>query len=120
MTTAFAQTPQYASWRDYAGTPDSAQYSALRQINRANVAQLQIAWSYPIADGKKYSFNPIVIDDLMYVMGNNNSLVALNPSTGKEVWTWTPPPDTRTITNRGINYWESKDRSDRRLLFASG
>ena len=30
-----------------------------------------------------------------------------------------PAPDTRIITNRGINYWESKDRSDRRLLFAS-
>lgn len=119
LNAAFAQAPQYSSWRDYAGTADSAQYSALRHVDRSNVAQLQIAWSYPIGDGRKYSFNPLVVDDLMYVLGKNNSFVALNAATGKEVWTWSPPPDTRIITNRGVNYWESKDRSDRRLLFAS-
>jgi quinoprotein glucose dehydrogenase len=43
----------------------------------------------------------------------------LNAATGSEIWSYTPPPDTKVITNRGINYWESKDRSDRRLLFAS-
>jgi len=119
---AFAQgpaAPQYLTWRDYAGSADSAQYSGLRQINRSNVSQLQVAWVYPTGDGRKYSFNPIVIDELMYVLGKGNSIVALNAATGKEVWAWSPGPDTRIITNRGINYWESKDRADRRLLFAS-
>jgi quinoprotein glucose dehydrogenase len=110
--------PPYSTWRDYAGGADSAQYSALRQINRSNVSQLQIAWVYPAGDGRKYSFNPIVVDELMYVLGKNNSIVALNAGTGKEVWSYSPGADTRIITNRGINYWESKDRSDRRLLFA--
>ena len=53
----------------------------------------------------------------MYVLAKNNSIVALDASTGKEVWTYTPDPAAGIITNRGINYWESKDRSDRRLLF---
>ena len=122
LSAAFAQgpaSPQYLTWRDYAGSADSAQYSGLRQINRSNVSQLQVAWVYPTGDGRKYSFNPIVIDELMYVLGKGNSIVALNAATGKEVWAWSPGPDTRIITNRGINYWESKDRSDRRLLFAS-
>ena len=44
-TAAFGQT--YQTWRDYSGGADSAQYSALRQINRSNVGQLQIAWNYP-------------------------------------------------------------------------
>ena len=116
-TAAFGQT--YQTWRDYSGSADSAQYSALRQINRSNVSQLQIAWQFPTGDGAKYSFNPVVVDDLMYVLAKGNSIVALNASTGKEVWSYSPGPDTRLITNRGINYWESKDRSDRRLLFAS-
>jgi quinoprotein glucose dehydrogenase len=80
---------------------------------------LQIAWSYPMGDDRKYSFNPVIVDELMYVLGKGNSIVALNASTGKEVWTYSPGAATRIITNRGINYWESKDRSDRRLLFAS-
>ena len=122
LSAAFGQEPatrRYLTWRDYAGSADSAQYSGLRQINRSNVSQLQVAWVYPTGDGRKYSFNPIVIDELMYVLGKGNSIVALNAGTGKEVWTYSPGPDTRIITNRGINYWESKDRSDRRLLFAS-
>ena len=55
----------------------------------------------------------------MYVLAKNNSIVALNAATGKEIWALPADPDTKVITNRGINYWESKDRSDRRLLFAS-
>ena len=116
---AFAQDRPYTSWRDYAGSADSAQYSGLRQVNRSNVNRLQVAWTYPTGDGRKYFFNPIVIDELMYVMGKNNSIVALNAATGKEVWSYSPGADTRIITSRGINYWESKDRTERRLLFAS-
>jgi quinoprotein glucose dehydrogenase len=60
LTGAFAQDRQYTSWRDYAGSADSAQYSGLRQVNRSNVNQLQVAWTYPTGDGRKYFFNPIV------------------------------------------------------------
>jgi quinoprotein glucose dehydrogenase len=118
-TAAFAQERPYHSWRDYSGSADSAQYSALRQVNRSNVSQLRIAWQFPTGDGAKYSFNPVVVDDLMYVLAKGPSIVALNASTGIEVWRYSPAPDTKLITSRGINYWESKDRSDRRLLFSS-
>src|SRR5207244_667047 len=109
----------HATSRDYGGAADSAQYSALNQINRSNVSELRIAWTYPTGDDRKYFFNPIVVDGLMYVLAKDNSIVALDAATGKEVWTWTGGPKTSIITSRGINYWESKDRSDRRLLFAS-
>jgi quinoprotein glucose dehydrogenase len=105
-------------WNNYEGTPDAAQYSALTQINRSNVKRLQIAWKYPTSDGNKYLFNPIVIDGVMYVLAKQNSIVALDAATGSELWVHKTDPQTRLITNRGINYWESADRSDRRLLFA--
>jgi quinoprotein glucose dehydrogenase len=109
----------HAGWRDYAGASDSAQYSALKQINRSNVSTLKLAWSYPTGDGLKYLFNPIMVDGLLYVLAKKNSIVALDAGTGKEVWTYTPDPPAAIITNRGINYWESKDRTDRRLLFCA-
>ncbi len=109
----------HKGWRDYGGAADSSQYSALTQINRSNVNQLQVAWTYPTGDTNRYSFNPIVVDGLMYVLAKNNSLVALNAFTGKEVWVHETGTHTKLITHRGINYWESKDRSDRRLFFAS-
>ena len=54
----------------------------------------------------------------MYVLAKNNTIVALDAGSGKEIWVHETDPKTTLITNRGINYWESADRSDRRLLFA--
>src|ERR1700728_2837612 len=118
-TVSNALAQDHLAWRDYGGAADAAQYSALNQINRSNVEKLAVAWVYPTGDNHQYLFNPIVIDGLIYVLARNNSIVALGASTGKEVWSYSPGPETKIITNRGINYWESKDRSDRRLLFAS-
>jgi quinoprotein glucose dehydrogenase len=113
----FGQT--HTTWSDYSGGPDSAQYSALEQINRSNVAKLEVAWTYPTGDNNKYFFNPLVVDNMVFVLAKNNSIVALDAVTGKEIWAHASGPEIRIITNRGINYWESKDRKERRLLFAS-
>lgn len=109
----------HTNWSDYAGSSDSAQYSALAKIDRSNVSKLQLAWTYPTADANKYLFNPIVVDRTMYVLAHNNSIVALDAATGKELWVHPTHMKTTLITSRGINYWESADRSDRRLLFAA-
>jgi len=113
----FAQ--DHKTWSDYAGAADSAQYSALKQIDRGNVGRLEVAWTYPIGDGKKYFFNPLVVDGVIYVLAKGNSIAALDATTGKEMWTWKDSEEITIITHRGINYWESKDRSDRRLLFSA-
>ena len=114
--TAAAQ--DHARWRDYSGAPDAAQYSSLKQVHRANVTQLQRVWTYSTGDGNKYFFNPIVIDRTMYVLAKDNSIIALDAATGRELWAYRAEPEIKIITSRGINYWESKDRSDRRLFFA--
>ncbi len=109
----------YTTWSDYEGGPDSAQYSALTQINKSNVTQLQQVWFYPGGhNGFRYGFNPLVVDGVMYVLGKDNNLVALDAVTGKEIWVH-DNSKPRNITNRGINYWESKDRSDRRLFYST-
>ena len=86
----------------------------MSQITKANVAQLTVAWSYPTNDTTSYFFNPIIVGNFMYVLARGNSLVALDATTGKEIWVHEHLP---TISYRGINYWESKDHKDRRLIF---
>ena len=108
----------HSTWRDYAGASDAAQYSSLKQINRSNVNKLRVAWSYPTGDGNKYLFNPIVVNGTMFVLARNNSIVALNAATGQELWVHPTGPNTTLITNRGINYWQNTDGSDRRLIFS--
>ena len=112
---SFAQ--DHAQWKDYGGAPDAAQYSTLQQINRLNVGKLKKAWSFSTGDHNRYFFNPLIVDSTVYVMAKNLSIVALDATTGKEQWTYAP--NSKYIVNRGINYWESKDRSERRLFVVS-
>ena len=112
----FAAAQQdHKKWMDYGGGPDSSHFVDLNQINKSNVKQLQVAWTYPTGDNRSYLFNPIVVDNVMYVLARNSSLVALDAATGKEIWIHANLPG---LTTRGIAYWESKDRKDRRLIFA--
>ena len=139
-----ADQQSFTTWTQYLGSSDSAQYSSLKQITKANVKQLEIAWSYPTGNGS-FIFDPIVVDGVMYVLkagtpppappqpsnqSNNQPggppaakgppaatvIAALDASTGKELWVH---PNMGAVGTRGMNYWESKDRGDRRLLYVN-
>ncbi len=116
---SIASAQDHKTWADYGGAADSAQYSALNQINRTNVSKLKVAWTFATGDNAKYDFNPLVVGDTMYVLAKGYSIVALNAATGKEIWRYAPDPAPKVMTHRGINYWQSKDGAERRLLFAS-
>ena len=107
----------FNTWNQYLGGPDSSQYSSLSQITKSNVKQLAVAWSYSTGDNVQYLFNPLVVDGVMYVEAKNNSLVALDAVTGRELWAHA---FQGPVTSRGMNYWESKDRSDRRIFTTNG
>ncbi len=125
--TLFAQTR--TTWRDYLGGPDSSHYSALKQIDKSNVNKLAVAWTYDTGDDPAYTFCPIVVDNIAYFAAKHGSLVAVNATTGKELWSHTfgSPGGAGGFGGRGgisgqrgANYWESKDRSDRRIFVSSG
>jgi quinoprotein glucose dehydrogenase len=95
----------------------------LKQITPANANKLEPAWTYATGDELTYTFSPLVIDDMAYFAAKQGSLVAVNAATGKEVWSRsflapgaTPSRFAGIAGMRGGNYWESKDRKDRRLL----
>jgi quinoprotein glucose dehydrogenase len=106
----------FTTWRSYSGGPHASQYTGLDQINRSNVAELEVAWSFP-AGNRSFVFNPIVVDGVMYVLARDNEIVALDAETGEELWANAPE---RGVAGRGIHYWESADGSDRRLVFHGG
>jgi quinoprotein glucose dehydrogenase len=104
----------HKTWTQYGGGPDQSKYVDLKQITKENVTQLQVAWEYQTKDNIANRYNPIIVDNVMYVLAKNNSLVALDVTTGKEIWIHA---NLNPASRRGINYWESKDRKDRRILF---
>jgi len=107
-----AAMPPDRGWSDFGGGPSASKFVDLDQIKKSNVGQLQVAWFYPYA---LPGFNPIVVDDVIYVSGRNNALIALDAATGKEIWIH---DGLAGMTSRGVNYWQSEDGRDKRLLFA--
>ena len=94
-------------------SPDSSNFRDFAQITKANVSQLQMTWFYPYGAP---TFSPIEVDGVLYGLGRNASaLVALDGGTGKELWVH---EGLNGIQNKGINYWQSADGRDKRLIFA--
>ena len=107
-----AQSPR--EWRDYAGGPDSSRFVSSTQITKDNVSRLTVVWTYPPG---QTDFNPVVVRGVVYGRGANASFVALDAATGRELWSY---PVVTGYNVRGVNYWESSDRRDRRLIFSTG
>ena len=112
VVSSLAQSSGDKWWPGYGNGPDNSRYFASRQINKSNVSQLQVAWTYPFGETGSA---PIVVRGVAYGRGRNGSLVALDAKTGKELWV---RENMQGMTSRGFNYWESADGRDQRLIFA--
>src|SRR5580692_492674 len=106
----------HSTWSTYLGNADSSHYSSLTQINLSNVDKLQVAWQYENGVDRAYEFSPIVVGKTMYVMARKTSIVALDAATGKELWVYRSKYAPAWEMHRGINFWQSEDGSDQRLL----
>lgn len=104
----------HMTWTHYGGHPDQSKYFNAPEITKENVSKMKVAWTYPTNDNAFYFFSPIIVDTTMYVLAKNYSLVAVNVVSGKEIWIHT---NLFGLSRRGINYWESRDKKDRRLIF---
>lgn len=119
---AYAQ--EYRSWRAPGGGPESIRYSSLKQIDRANVHKLQVAWKFDTGDefqGSELQCNPIVVDGILYATTPKLRVLALDAATGKLRWKWDPDGgrDIRQKRrNRGLVYWSDGD--DKRIFVAVG
>jgi quinoprotein glucose dehydrogenase len=114
---AMSESFDYVGWDSYLGGGESSQYSSLDQINKANVGKLTVAWTFMAGAGQPPHFNPLIVKNVMYIIAPGNALVALDATTGKELWR--RPNVGQRVAGRGMNYWQSADGKDRRLLFVA-
>ena len=95
-------------WPVYGGGTDHTHYSTIDQITPANVARLQVAWTYATHDegpGTEMQANPIVVDGVLYATTPKLRVFALDAATGRELWTFDAnagnPPASR-FRHRGV------------------
>src|SRR5690349_16285716 len=75
------------------GGIDNIRYSPLAQIDRSNVARLQVAWTYDSHDSFKASemqSNPVVVGGVLYATTPTLKVVAVDAATGREIWKFDP------------------------------
>ncbi len=119
-------TSRFTTWTVSHGDAGSRRYSALAQINRENVAQLEQAWIYRSKDGPAHiQSNPIVVDGVMYGPTAGRAMVALDAATGRERWRFqleavATPRLEDSPARRGLVYWPGEGAHAPRLLFTSG
>jgi len=113
-----AQTAPAAGWPNYGNDPGGTRYSAAKQIDRSNVAQLKVAWTYrtgalPYDEelDKKAAFEatPILIEGKLFLSTPYDHVIALNAMTGAKIWEFDPklehPYGFSEVTSRGVSAW---------------
>ena len=106
-------------WPHYGGDLAARKYSALDQIDRDNVSQLKVAWTYhtgDVSDGSKYPVRsafectPLEVDGVLYLTTPFGRAVALDSATGRELWAFDPKLDKHRpynlLINRGPAFWQ--------------
>jgi len=110
-------------WSEYNGDGARSHYSTLNQINKENVNQLKVAWTYAsggadtVGNRTQIQCNPIIIQGILYGVSANTQAFAINAATGKEIWK-TALTDNGGTTSRGVTYWS--DKQNKRIFFGAG
>ena len=113
-------------WPVYLGDKARSHYSSLNQIHTGNVGKLQAAWTYHAGDARSDNLsqiqcNPLIIGGVLYGTTAQLKLVALDATTGHELWRYDPFAGSAkggvVGINRGVVYW--KDGTDRRILYSA-
>src|SRR6267378_6721564 len=108
----------FLSWHRSHGDNGGMRYSALDQINRGNVTNLQQAWIYHSGDGSNnLQCNPIIVRGIMIAPTPGKFMVGINAENGKELWRF--QPEGRPAF-RGLIYWPGKENAKERVMFCAG
>jgi glucose dehydrogenase/cytochrome c5 len=108
-----------SDWPMYGHDEASTRYSPLKQVNTDNVQHLTLAWTYHLktvgprpekmgpagrGGGRRLSeATPIMVNDTLYLPTPYLTIVALNPETGEEIWSY--KFDKGRPGPRGVSYW---------------
>ncbi len=109
-------------WPTYGGDPGGQRFSSATQINSDNVSRLHPVWTYhthalesgfPTVSLSKFEATPILFKGSLYLSTPFDRVIALNPETGAERWTFDPKMRkdllAANFTSRGVAAWQGNE-----------
>jgi quinoprotein glucose dehydrogenase len=112
---ASAQPDGGSEWPHYGNDAGGARYSPAAQIDRTNVAQLQVAWTFrtgalgqsaPLDRKAAFEATPILVEGKLFLSTPYNHVIALDPRTGARLWEYDAALDRShgysEVTSRGV------------------
>jgi len=105
-------SPVGTNWTSYNGDYTGRRYSALREINTANVHQLRAAWVFHPGNSQNLETTPVVVRGVVFVTSAND-VFALDARTGRQLWHYHRPvssgllDDAAAHKNRGVAVWQN-------------
>ncbi len=100
-------------WPAYGGAPENTHYSSLAQINRSNVKDLTVAWSFDTGEQGGLQTSPIIVEGVLYGITPTQKVFALDAASGKLIWKF-DSGIKGTQPDRGLAYWSSE--KEKRIL----
>ena len=101
------------SWLSHGRNYEEQRYSPLVQINKDNIDNLELAWSFDMSSTRALESTPIVVDGIMFLTSEWSIVYAIDAKTGNEVWYYDPevPKDWGRkaccdVVNRGAAVWK--------------
>ncbi len=105
-------------WTNYGGDAGGQRFSPLKSIDRSNVAGLKIAWTFRTGDAyqpkdhnaTRFEETPLVVNGTLYVGTPLGRVIALDPVTGKQRWSYNARVDKDLgygdYAARGVSTWK--------------
>jgi quinoprotein glucose dehydrogenase len=136
-TSMGVENAMHDEWAYYGHDAGGTRYSPLTQINRDNVTQLKVAWTFHTGDlsegrGRRkrsgFETTPLLVDGTLYLTTPFNRVIALDPATGTQRWAYDPKTELDGdygdgLVNRGAATWLDSTRQNgqpcRRRIFES-
>ena len=111
-----ANAQAVGEWTAYGHDALGSRFSPLATITRENVGRLEVAWTYRTGEvdaanrqQTKFEATPLMVDGTLYFSTPFGRVIALDPASGRERWTYDAHADRGgdwgDFANRGVSTW---------------
>ena len=131
-----SQTPQTVNqqaivepggeWLSYGRTYREQRFSPLDNINRDNIGELDLAWSFKFDTARGMEATPIVHNGVIYVSTGWSHVHALDARTGQELWHYDAKVPKAQLAktccgpvNRGVAIWQDNANTPLQVFFGA-